>query len=70
MAGLAPAIFLKPIAFPTAVTPAKAGVQLRTPEPVESWIPAFAGMTPLQIAKPNKKDARDEPGHDGRSGME
>ena len=35
----------------SSVTPAKVGAQLATSSVVESWIPAFAGMTVVGLAQ-------------------
>jgi hypothetical protein len=37
-----------PRALSTPVVPAKAGTQLLRPQPIEIWIPAFAGMTKVK----------------------
>ncbi len=48
---------------PLIVIPAEAGIHPEAPEPVERWIPAFAGMTSLkgQAAWPSPRHRTGEP---------
>ena len=49
MSFVLPAAFFVTNIF-SSVTPAKAGPQLATSTVVESWIPAFAGMTVVGVS--------------------